>query len=270
MRILTVTAVLFASPALAGNSPVSNAAAMFSGIFSNEEQVYFDSEADRKGPSWAMLRIVAAGDNLSITAIDAFGTATGTELTGQLKREGKRVVLDHGACKRIYTPISGALVADGNRGDCTGLPAIVRIGPDGLALAGNDGQVSDLRRARSVSCWVAVLRDKPKADGKEDWYFQRDVLLHDQGGRAAVGGGETGAQPIVIRVRNVTWDKGSTNRPVVVLYAHKPDKPAHAEAYSWAAPDSARVGINLRWMQSGCNIGPVAPASQLTAEKFRG
>ena len=268
--VLILNAVLLASPVLAGNSPASNDAGMLAGMFSNEEQVYFDSEAGRKGPSWAMLRITATGDQVSITSVDAFGAAKGPALTGQLKREGKRVVLDHGACERIYTPISGALVADGNRGDCTGLPAIARIGPYGLELAGNDGQVSDLRRARSVSCWVAVLRDKPKADGKEDWYFQRDVLLHDQGGRAAVGGGETGAQPIVIRVRNVTWDKGSTNRPVVALYAHKPDKPAHAEAYSWAAPDSARVGINLRWMQSGCNIGPVAPASQLTAEKFRG
>ena len=270
MRILTLTALLLAGPVLASDRPASNSVGLLAGTFSNEEQVYFNAEAGRKGPPWTMLRITATGDQVSITSIDAFGTAKGPVLAGRIAYEGKRVVIDHGACKRIYARRAGTLVADGSRGDCAGLPAITRIAPFGLELAGNDGQVLDLRRARPVSCWVAILRDKPTVDGKEDWYFQRDVLLLDQGGRAAVGGGETGAQPIVIRVRNVTWDTGSTNRPVVTLYVHKPEKPVRAEAYSWAAPDSSRLGINLRWMQTGCNIGPSAPPSKLTADKFRG
>jgi hypothetical protein len=156
-------------------------------------------------------------------------------------------------------PVSGAITANQLR----------RIASDKIELRFADGKVSELRRARSVSCWVAVRKEKPKADGSEDWYFQSGVKLHDQGGRARVGGGESGAQPIIIRLRNVTWDTGSTNAPVVTLYAHKADSPERAEAYSWAAPDSSRVGINLRWMQAGCTIGPAAP-SALKQGNFRG
>ena len=119
-----------------------------------------------------------------------------------------------------------------------------------------DGRNTELRKARPVSCWIAIRKDKPKADGSEDWFYQSGVMLHDQGGRAEVGGDDTGAQRVIIRLRNVTWDVGSTNKPVVTLYVHKPENPDHAEAYAWAAPDSARVGINLRWVQAGCSIDP--------------
>ncbi len=156
-------------------------------------------------------------------------------------------------------PVTGVIAANQLR----------RISRDTIEMRFADGKVTELRRARPVTCWVAVRKDKPKADGSEDWLFQSGVKLHDQGGRARVGGGDSGVQPVVIRLRNVTWDKGSTNAPVVTLYAHKPENPDHAEAYSWAAPDSSRVGINLRWMQAGCTIGAAAP-SQLKQGNFRG
>ena len=81
--------------------------------------------------------------------------------------------------------------------------------------------------------------------------------------------GDSGAQAVMIRVRNVTWDTGSTNAPVVALYVHKPDKWEKAESYSWSAPDSARVGINLRWVQTGCTIGGLGQASKLDGNKFK-
>ena len=84
-----------------------------------------------------------------------------------------------------------------------------------------------------------------------------------------MGGGDSGAQAVMIRVRNVTWDTGSTNAPVVALYVHKPDKWEKAESYSWSAPDSARVGINLRWVQTGCTIGGLGQASKLDGNKFK-
>jgi hypothetical protein len=122
-----------------------------------------------------------------------------------------------------------------------------------------DGRVAELRRARPVNCWVSIRKGRPKADGSDDWFFDRGVLLHDQGGRALVGAGQPDVEPVVIRMRRVTWDKGSTNKPALTLYIHKAENPQRAESYSWAAPDSTLVGINLRWVQSGCAIG----ASQL-------
>jgi hypothetical protein len=141
--------------------------------------------------------------------------------------------------------------------------------PTGIVISGggermtgklSDGTIIELRRARPATCWVAVPKKQPKADGSPDWHFVRDVKLHDQGGRALVGGGDSGADPLVIRMRNVVWPPPSTNKPSIVLYVHKPDQPDRAESYVWADPGAARIGINLRWMQASCGIdGAEAP-----------
>lgn len=132
-----------------------------------------------------------------------------------------------------------------------------------------DGTKLELRRARPATCWVAVLKDKPKADGSPDWHFVRDIKLHDQGGRARVGGDASGAQEVNIRMRNVIWPPPTTNKPSIVLYIHKADQLDRAESYSWADPGAARIGINLRWMQASCGIDGAEAPSQVTTT-FRG
>lgn len=152
-------------------------------------------------------------------------------------RVGGATVTAVGAFDRPAKTPSGTLRASGDR----------------LTLTLADGRTSELRRARPVTCWGSVPRAVRKPDASEDWLFERSLKLHDQGGRVAFGGGDTGAAPIVLRVRNVVWPSGP-NQPSVVLYVHTPDKPDHAEAYSWADPGARRVGINLRWMQASCTI----------------
>jgi hypothetical protein len=251
------TSVLIAAPVMAAPAD------LLPGTYTNEEQVYFDKEAGRKA-----IRIHAEGDEMVIEEPDAFGATHSEPHRMKVVQEGKLTVFDYGSCKRLYRSEKGGLVSDGVRGTCRAPATMTSITPFAITLTFPDGSTTELRRARPVSCWVAIRKDKPKADGSEDWFFKSGVMLHDQGGRASVGGGDAGAQPVIIRMRNVTWDKGSTNAPVVSFYIHKPESPDHAESYSWAAPDSSRVGINLRWVQSGCSID--AKPSKLTAEKFRG
>jgi hypothetical protein len=101
-------------------------------------------------------------------------------------------------------------------------------------------------------------------------HFEQKLVLHDQGGRAKLGGGATGAQETIIRIRYVTWAAGSTNRPSVVLYVFKPDAPEEAVSYSWADEGAVRVGINLRWMQASCTIEGAEKAAQVDNRNFRG
>lgn len=115
------------------------------------------------------------------------------------------------------------------------------------------GVQSELRRARAVTCWALV--DKGTGpDGSPDFHAATDLAMHDQGGRARLGGGETGAPETILRMRRVTWAKESTNRPSLVLYVHRPDAPEQAVSYAWADSDARFVGINLRWMQASCTI----------------
>ena len=237
--------------------PVSAASpmAVFPGTYTNEEDVYFTKLAGKTPPPATGMEILVEGKDLRLRTIDAYGKPL---------EDGHIMVVDgttvtSGPCTMPFKAENGALVAEPRIGKCHKAAVMQRIGPDGITIAFDNGTTSLLRRARPVTCWVSILKPQPKADGSEDWYFRRDVKLHDQGGRALVGGGETGAQPTIIRVRNVTWEAGSTNKPSMTLYVHKPDKPDRAESYSWAAPDSARIGINLRWMQAGCGVESATP-----------
>lgn len=109
---------------------------------------------------------------------------------------------------------------------------------------------SEVRRARPFTCWVSVRKFAARPDGSPDWTYAGNLATFDQGGRVLVPGkGE--APDLAIRLRNVTWAKGSRNKPSLVLYVHK-DDPERAESYSWASPDARLVGINLRWMQGSC------------------
>lgn len=249
MRIGLVISVgaLLAQPAFAV-SPLE----VFPGTYSNEEDVYFTKLAGKQPPPATAMEILVEGKDLRLRTIDAYGKPL---------EEGHIMVISgmtvtSGPCTMPFMADGTALTGQPRIGKCHTAAVMQRVGPEGITLAFENGATSLLRRARPVTCWVSILKPQPKADGSEDWYFQRDVKLHDQGGRALVGGGDTGAQPTIVRIRNVTWEAGSTNKPSMTLYVHKPDKPDRAESYSWAAPDSARIGINLRWMQAGCGVEP--------------
>ncbi len=110
---------------------------------------------------------------------------------------------------------------------------------------------SELRKAQPLSCWVSVRKFAGKPNGDEDWTFDNNLRIFDQGGRVRVSG-QGVAPDVTIRVRNVTWAKGSRNKPALVLYVHKQD-PVRAESYSWASPDASLIGINLRWVQASCS-----------------
>ena len=119
-----------------------------------------------------------------------------------------------------------------------------------------DGRVTELRRARTATCWGAAPKAVKKADGSDDWSGARDLKLHDQGGRVRFGGGTTGAPEAELRMRNVIWPTGPS-RPSLVLYVHQPDNFDHAASYSWADLTAKTIGINLRWMQGSCTIDPI-------------
>ena len=260
---------LFAA-SLIGAAPAP--ADLMTGTFSNEEQVYFDKEAGRTPPAWFAMHITPTKDGLLIEEPDIFGKVASAPHPLAVRKEGKLTVLDYGACERLYKMEQGAMVAAAVRGTCRAPGTITRVDSKAITLTFPDGKTSELRRARSVSCWVSVRKDKPKADGKEDWTFEPAVKLHDQGGRALIGAGVEGVKPVVIRMRNVTWagSKSASNRPSLVLYVHTPDEPDKAISYVWGDEGAARLGINLRWMQASCTIEGAEKPSVITKTTFRG
>ncbi len=207
MRVLGLLLALVATPGVAQR--------LIPGIYTNEEEVYFASEAGTFAAPWTAIMVDADGVP---HAADMFGTVRNAQhtvaMTGLTQLNAQTLVL------QLQLP---------------------------------SGATTTLRRARPVTCWGTVPRFAKKADGSDDWYFASGLKLHDQGGRVTFGGGDSGAPPVILRMRNVVWPSGP-NKPSLVLYVHKPDSPDRAESYSWADPAAKRIGINLRWMQASCTI----------------
>ncbi len=209
---LMATAACLSSAASAQQVPP-----LLPGVYTNEEDVSFQSEAGATIP-WIGLRVGDGEHRGKVQPIDRFGVAIGP-----------------------WT----------------------RTMPDGVAIDthsgnpvlryGDSGAISMLERARQFRCWISVRKSEAGADGSAQWTFDRNLAMHDQGGRVAAGGGDSGAPGVVIRMRNVVWPAPSTNRPSLVLYVHRPESPDRSESYSWADPEARLVGINLRWMQASCS-----------------
>ncbi|MBC6402445.1 MAG: chromophore lyase CpcT/CpeT [Hyphomonadaceae bacterium] len=118
---------------------------------------------------------------------------------------------------------------------------------DGNYVYGNKARIHHKsNRARMFNCWVSPQ----KHDG--EYGFYNNIGIHDQGGKVWLESDDH--QTVGIRMRNVVWPMGN-NRNSLVLYAHRGDDPERPVSYTWTAPDSGRIALNLRWLQASCTLG---------------
>lgn len=253
------------------NSKEPDISSLLSGTFSNEEQVYFEKDAGRESPPWVSLKIVRSDSGWQLWEVDAHSQHLGEEKSVSLVTGENRDTITVGNCSRFFdrTDMDWKYSLIQNRKACRQKFQITEISAKGLKLRLSDGTETMLKRGRDVECWAAIPKTIKKADGSTDWLFKRNLNLHDQGGRATIGGGDSGAEEVTLRMRAVHWPPPSTNRPSMVLYIHK-DDPDSAASYSWADIDASRIGINLRWMQASCTIKGAERKSEVTNSNFRG
>ena len=121
------------------------------------------------------------------------------------------------------------------------------VDEDGNHVFGNKAGVPHKnRRAQMFNCWVSVK----KKSGDNEWSFDNNLEIHDQGGWIWVTTDERRPQKVGIKMRNVDWPTGY-NRNSLVLYAYR-EGDDRARSYTWTAPDGKRIAMNLRWMQASC------------------
>lgn len=245
---------------------------LLAGTFSNEEHAYFEADANRTPPPWMSFRISSTDDGMTLQSVDAYGKETDAPQPITIAHGRDRDILALGNCERFFERDGKGwkLAPVQNRKLCHQDYQIASVTQNGITLRLANGEETLLKRARPVECWAAVKKVAPKPDGSADWLFAQKLELHDQGGRVLVGGGDTGTDPLILRMRAVYWPKPSTNRPSMVLYVHKPENPDKAVSYSWADIDASRVGMNLRWMQASCTIVGAERSSEVNPDNFRG
>lgn len=250
--------------------------ALIEGRWDNERHGFFADDAgldasiltprthyiirQQETPSERPLRFSIAlesGEQVSVEqfAIDADRDAivqTSFEADGTTRRD----------CKVLWQRVAGQFQGVSQGPDCVpgdDTNSTVRLAISDtefwiVARSETNRQEARFRRARSFSCWASILRGAEHGDsgqGSDDWWFQSDIAIHDQGGVAILRTDETPAQKIKLLLRDVEWTYGM-NRPSLVLYIHEDAEDARAISYAWAAAGANRIGINLRWLQASC------------------
>lgn len=251
---LAAVVLLVASSAVAQNSDSASRMAerdlreikrILPGVYTNEEQIYFQTslglpEADHVARSELIIK------------------RTGDSFTSTLRwSDGRSIDARHDY--RVY---DGKIVANAfrnGRADCSrtithefdsfrgvGCGGTMVVSPEGFHLS-IDGVTYKMLRARTFKCWASPR----KKDGS--YAFYNDLVLHDQGGRVWIEA--TDEHPRVgLKLRNVQWPTG-VNRDSMVLYTYLGDDAEYSPAYVWSDPESERLAINTRWLQTSCTQG---------------
>jgi len=168
------------------------------------------------------------------------------------KREGDQRFIGYmpdGACRVASRRTGKTIIIDD---DLVLTPNEIWIGDraedeDGNWVFGNRAGIPHkLKRSRDFTCW-AVFKDK----SADDWGpAARGLLLHDQGGRAAITDGA--AQPTSYRLELEQRVYRGERQVEVLKLAIYQEGQDESLAYTWTEPGSTNLGMNLRWFQAGC------------------
>lgn len=105
------------------------------------------------------------------------------------------------------------------------------------------------RKVRHFTGWMGVKRDRidPNA-GAEDWVFMPSFAIHNEGQIVPLTEKDGTATGYAIQLERLTYQ--NTGTPVLKLGLIE-QTGGTTITYTWTAPGSARIGMNLRWFQAG-------------------
>jgi len=222
------------------------------GTYTNEEQFYFQRNLGMPESSLLprMTLTVEPDGNDFISRTENVNTGDKTQVRLTYRVEDGRIrsrEIRKGEpdCERVFTRAFESFLGEG----CDGH---VRVTREGLSFGPLDNPFK-MHRAVGFKCWVSPQKENG------EYGFQSDLSIHNQGGRIwveAAGEGEEAHPRVGLKLRHVEWPIGR-NRDSLVLYAYRGDEEDKAVSYVWAAPDTSRIALNLRWMQASCERGDI-------------
>jgi len=108
------------------------------------------------------------------------------------------------------------------------------------------------RKVRYFSGWAGVKVKGPAATTEDDeWHFNSEVLIHNEGHIVPIltEGGEPSGYSV--QLAQLTYQNVPT--PIQTLKIVD-DATGEAAVYSWANVGADRIGINVRWAQTGLTL----------------
>ena len=124
------------------------------------------------------------------------------------------------------------------------------VDSEGNWVYGHKGGIPHkLRRVSFFECWAAAPKGEGE-DGETEWDLWRPIELHNQGGEFALDHDDGRETKYTLQLFQAVYS-GENTVPVLELAIREAGKD-QSIAYAWTEPRSARIGVNLRYLQAGC------------------
>lgn len=224
------------------------------GDWNNQDQVYFAGEVNIEPPARTHFRVEKndSGQLILLSGPSSDDLSPAQTWVMSSNQQGK-IVLNistpeqSGSCELDVQREGEAFrFSEGNR-NCKKLNiSPVSASAAMLRVSAYGDELIEARKSQWFSCWVSQNRED------DSWTFVPNLKVHDQGGFIWAPSEEGVTRPAGLKMRNVRWPYGR-NRDSLVLYIHD-DEDAPAVSYVWTEPESKRIAVNLRWIQTSCTL----------------
>jgi CpeT/CpcT family (DUF1001) len=116
---------------------------------------------------------------------------------------------------------------------------------DGKYVFGNKAGIH--HKLKRVNFFKGYVTFKKEGETGEVFQIMKGVVLHNHGGKVRMLDNEGKPSKYSVELSNVIYGKSL----VVMKLAIYEDGKEKSIAYTWANSDSKRIGMNLRWLESG-------------------
>ena len=225
---------------------------LLAGEYNNNEQVWQQGLNGASQSTRRHWRFAASGDaRLALSMGPGQAAPSAPAWTLSLMADGPNLVAEvSGAsqCAYLWRETPSGFKGEAVEGGCAGLPTKLGVDRGGLTAVWLSGEEERARRVRQYQGWVALQRSRLDPDAApDDYVFVGEAYWHDEGFVLPILDGE---QPTgyAIELARLTYQN---TRTAVLKLGVIDEATGETLSYAWAAPGADRIGINLRWIQSG-------------------
>lgn len=257
LRILWLLLVGLSS-SLAAALETASVLGLLEGEFNNSEQIWQQrqdgvQESERLHWNWQRLedRVLSLAVAEGQSADKPQWLVGFREEQGRIYSEVSAVGTDEPACAYLWVAegdgFLGSLVP--NQPCDASLPSAWQVDGEWLRITlQHDEVIYEARRAIRYTGWIVLARSKLDPSASDDDYvFLQNIDAHDQGTMIPIldEGVRTG---YAVELVQLTYQN---SRIAVLKLGVVDEATGETLSYSWAEPGAGRIGINLRWIQSG-------------------
>ena len=120
-----------------------------------------------------------------------------------------------------------------------------------LIMGREDASPAILKRCKFYKGWAAIKKEDADSTSKSKYTGYRGLVLHNQGQRTKLADKDGVVADYEVSLSQLTY--AASNTHVLKLGVHNKGE-KKTVCYIWGEPDAYRLGLNIKWIQTGFTL----------------